>query len=379
MAEQGFVSRPQSRCLSREEMVAYHTGKLSPSERYNLEVHLSDCPFCSDALEGLESANPLSFVHADDELKLRLEELTKPDEGARVRVLFPWRIAAAFALLLASLATLWLAIPDRSESGMIGEAFEPYPAPSATPANPEPGQIEESVQNEAETVSPPPTVIQKSGKVDSEVNEDLSAQESQPVAAEANEINYDSESGSTTTGATALSDSRKPAEESFTTREKDVVAEDLQEVVVVSSKKSLSKSKTESIEQKRNRNAQPAAAEMESKALKVDTRFEEAMAFYNKGEYQQALSLLKQIPEAPSSGFYAGICCFSLGKYDDAEGYLRSVIKSGEVSLQEAANWYLGLTLAKKGDNRSARRYLQQVVRFNGEFKQKAEKLLEEL
>jgi len=59
-------------CLSSAEMIAYVEGKLSAEERYRVETHLSSCPFCSEAVDGLaEIKDPeyfslvLQHIHHD--------------------------------------------------------------------------------------------------------------------------------------------------------------------------------------------------------------------------------------------------------------------------------------------------------------------------
>ena len=43
--------------LSKEELVAYHFGRLSNHEMHRLESHLVDCEFCNAALEGMQDLN----------------------------------------------------------------------------------------------------------------------------------------------------------------------------------------------------------------------------------------------------------------------------------------------------------------------------------
>lgn len=40
-------------CPSQEQLLDYVQGKLSPEERHAIELHITDCEMCSEALEGL--------------------------------------------------------------------------------------------------------------------------------------------------------------------------------------------------------------------------------------------------------------------------------------------------------------------------------------
>ncbi len=44
---------PEDKCLTEEQLFAYIDGRLPDAERHLAEKHMLDCPFCSDALEGL--------------------------------------------------------------------------------------------------------------------------------------------------------------------------------------------------------------------------------------------------------------------------------------------------------------------------------------
>ncbi|MCB9234726.1 MAG: zf-HC2 domain-containing protein [Bacteroidia bacterium] len=45
----------QRNCLSQDELTGYANETLSPEQAHEVEMHLIDCPFCSDALDGLQS------------------------------------------------------------------------------------------------------------------------------------------------------------------------------------------------------------------------------------------------------------------------------------------------------------------------------------
>jgi TolA-binding protein len=97
-------------CLSLEEMQAYIDGSLSGAALNRVERHLLDCEMCEDALEGLKnSPNATANIEFIDDAIDRMTE-SKP------KVIFPWKIAAAFALIFASTLTLWLVIPKGGEN-----------------------------------------------------------------------------------------------------------------------------------------------------------------------------------------------------------------------------------------------------------------------
>lgn len=143
-------------CLSLEEMQAYIDGSLSGTALNRVERHLLDCEMCEDALEGLKnSPNASANIEFIDDAIDRMTE-SKP------KVIFPWKIAAAFALIFASTLTLWLVIPKGGENKLAEKtvtqeqqlinsdqsvAPEPAQATAADP-NPQP-QSQSSASSEA--------------------------------------------------------------------------------------------------------------------------------------------------------------------------------------------------------------------------------------
>ncbi|MFM9006996.1 MAG: hypothetical protein ACKORE_00265 [Bacteroidota bacterium] len=156
MSESEILERNAGQCLSEGEMIAYLGTSLSAKARHTLELHLSECPFCSDALDGLK------LLPSNRDLHRILQELTLPEHPqstestTRIRILFPWRIAAAFLLVGLSIATLFLLKPDTdsgiaeapySQSDQLDEPLLP------TPTN-EHDQSQKAATPQAENESP---------------------------------------------------------------------------------------------------------------------------------------------------------------------------------------------------------------------------------
>lgn len=45
----------ETSCVSQQELLDYLQGRLPEADRHRVEMHLADCPFCSDAMEGLSA------------------------------------------------------------------------------------------------------------------------------------------------------------------------------------------------------------------------------------------------------------------------------------------------------------------------------------
>jgi tetratricopeptide (TPR) repeat protein len=92
-----------SPCLGKDEVNAYLSGRLSGENLRRVENHLLDCPLCSDAVEGFESAAVPAGEEVEDfsSFKKKLEL----SSGGNIRHLTPYHtlrrsiaVAAVFAL-----------------------------------------------------------------------------------------------------------------------------------------------------------------------------------------------------------------------------------------------------------------------------------------
>ena len=47
------ILKPQGQCISEEMLISYARGTLAAEEARRVEEHLTECEFCSDALDGI--------------------------------------------------------------------------------------------------------------------------------------------------------------------------------------------------------------------------------------------------------------------------------------------------------------------------------------
>lgn len=91
-----------SPCLSAEELQNYLQGASPAGERRRVEEHLTDCPLCSDALEGFQE-NPVAKIVPATFSEFR-QQAGLPVQEAKIRQMTTRsaavRLAAAAAILL---------------------------------------------------------------------------------------------------------------------------------------------------------------------------------------------------------------------------------------------------------------------------------------
>ena len=89
--------------IEQEKLLEYLNRKLTPEEERELEAHLNDDPFMSDAMDGLsEMQNPdkisLMVYQLNKDLKAQLDK--KKKRKKRVITETPWLYYTIFLLLL---------------------------------------------------------------------------------------------------------------------------------------------------------------------------------------------------------------------------------------------------------------------------------------
>ncbi|MCE2847359.1 MAG: hypothetical protein LW707_10095 [Sphingobacteriales bacterium] len=329
MTESEILERNAGQCLSEGELLAYFGTSITDKERHTLELHLNDCPFCSDALEGFEQLpSNRNLQHILDELELPAVQET-PEATPRIRILFPWRIAAAFLLVGLSIATLFLLKPD-TDSG-IAEApmmqsenrdRESLPAPS-TETETLPSTPSNKVVTESKRI---PSVVSSASQTnpDTETHEDVSTEDIKNLSKAP--VESESIEGPKELAATLESDNRistvdvQAGSVSSEVHEERTVQ--LSETTSASSKKSTS-------------------------ATTGSVFYEKGIRAYEAGQYKSCIDLLSR----------------------------KDVLR--DLSIREKALWALAQCQLNTGDTIAARNSLKQVIPIQGRLLNDAKRQLE--
>ncbi len=123
-------------CLTETQIKNYLSQSLSDKERFGVEDHLLDCPFCSDAVEGLsehydfEKDSSLEKLDTHFDEKIRSEEALVKPLNAPKRFSIN-RIAAAILFLLIPLAG-WMYWNSNADQNLYASYMPDNAAPSGT-------------------------------------------------------------------------------------------------------------------------------------------------------------------------------------------------------------------------------------------------------
>lgn len=141
-----------SDCLSQEQMQLYLENKLDQQETHAVESHITDCMFCSDALEGLQSIAPDQVLEQVEDIKAHFDSLfandedqkfsaplakeatAKPLQASKGGKSISWRAAAGlFFLVFAGGMVVFSYIKDNT--GLFGNKKEQYSIKEKTKDN----------------------------------------------------------------------------------------------------------------------------------------------------------------------------------------------------------------------------------------------------
>ncbi len=112
----------------------------------------------------------------------------------------------------------------------------------------------------------------------------------------------------------------------------------------------------------------------------AESQKQDAMAFYEKGEYKTAISLfdtdLATSPNSDYLQFYMALSQLSLKNTEEAIPLLTNVVRHDNSKFQAPAAWYLALAYTQQGEIDSAKNQLQSIIVAGGDYAKRAEKLL---
>lgn len=367
-------------CLSSQEMLDYTQGILSTQEQHRIEKHLLDCEFCSDALEGIQMMkNPNSLLAIEEELNLEIDSMTSEEEednDEKVKVLFPWRMAAAIVLIFISTFTLWIVIPKNNTQELMSEKSVAYPAPSEISSEPLQENQEMQVPNEqikTLSKSQAPAFVEREVQVEDAVTESTPESNqkgneeifSAVPAAEAKEEN-DVETSKSKNEVVKASEADLAASENVQS------GTSTSEVAVVQ-KKSAAQVTTSSARQK------DEGASDDSNKFSTDDLYKKGIKEYKNKKYAAAITYLEQCTNKPEALFYNGVSYFLIDNPHLALSKLEKYIQTNQSTYREAACWYMGLSYLKLDNKSAAKQSFEKVLPFKGEFEKQAMEMLKSL
>lgn len=344
-------------CITKEIMIAFLEGTLSSLEQHHVEKHLLECEFCSDALDGFQlvkDRNNIGLIVDELNDKINNSEEEELDQEEKIKVLFPWQMAAAFALLILSGLGLWFFIPKHDSTQLFTQEFKPYKA------------IETNI--EANTTLSKPSTKEEITDVNNISAINKISNSTSPILADSNTNDETKRSKKI-----AISDEIKAEKVNTISLAAPAPAIPTNAISVAEEKVKISSSNSSA---KREMNTEEISSAKENIS---SYSYKSGMEAYQQGNYELAISILGKITDHQDALFYSGVANLSIGNPEISIKKLEDFRKAGKHELAEASLWYEALANLKLNDKKSAEKCLQQVLLFNGNYKVKAEQLLQKI
>ncbi|HYV95114.1 MAG TPA: tetratricopeptide repeat protein [Chitinophagales bacterium] len=379
------ILKQKGECIPEELLIRYAEGKTSADEARRVEDHVSECEFCSDALDGIMQGENVRHFHSDISSikKIVRKKMRGSDSSATFPITRMLAIAATLLLLAISAWYVQYLVNDNSEK-IFSNQFKPYPVPQMEDKSqsPAPAANESKVEMDSQKKSSPKKFlpVSKSASPNSvpqqEEKKESEKDVAEPSLKQPETVEQPSFAGTSKNADDAPQEDvsslkintdstiASPSSYSYSTAPS-------QTVVVTQGSAAYSQDEIMT----------DAKKDSYQKEVIIDN-FNKAMALYQSNHYEEAIAefqlVLQKEPGNPAANFYSGVSTLALKNPDEALKYFK---KTDYKSCQyyEASLWYEALSYISKEDKKQARKLLEKVVELNGEYKVKAKETLKQL
>ena len=347
--------------LSREQLIAYAEGRLTPTEQHEVELHLDHDPLLQDALEGLQQPGATAALHALDG--------HRPQAGSRSS----WTTYGAWftgiAALVISVILLW-----------------PTPAEDPVPEN--------AITQNSEVIEVPADGTMETIPL---MNAEIVAAVEQPESLYIGHQRNVRSAGSTL--AEVLSqrdpgvDRIDPLPAKLDTRDANASPRTgngrkvsrqliyLHDLAVVDPRELYKQEPTLALADEHvaarfsDRQAQ-TSARTETQNMAYTAFMDAALGRFAANDHKGCLDdlrfVLNQYPDDVNALFYAGLCSYNLGMYQRARVFLHRAATHPVDVFDEEAQWYHALTLERLGETAAAQEAFARIATADGFYAGKA-------
>jgi TolA-binding protein len=355
----------------------YLQGKLQPDLQDDFEVHMLGCEDCQEALELLETARY--------DLMQRAHVIRASTGARRIRFRWQWAVMTFAALALVAGGLVRWNKPSKSQTLVVASPQTQSPPANSPPvlssAAPSGGSIQKhesspelaktplnSNRNERTKI---PALTDHPMQPAHKLPEDHSANAGPDVLASVPENPVAPFSGSA------------PAPDASNVSVADVVAVEIFKLSTVKAPPpTYAKIKHPTAAFKLSERIK-GYQQLEAMARAERWVFQDAMAAYNKGHYEQASRLLDDAvhiePEAPDVNFYVGICRLLQGHPTDSLHPLHKAFDKPDSPITQAAHFYLAKAYLQMGNLEEAETEFKAASEISGPLQSEGTSSLEQL
>jgi hypothetical protein len=344
-------------CLSESQLISYLKNELTPAQNREIELHITDCELCSDALEGLRLIKNKDHT---TEIVIDLKHKINKKLTAKVKTMpiaSHWlQIAAIFMVLFAGIGA-YLYIQSFSNNNIALEKSQQTTTETAIESvQPERNSDFQISEKEETLKSNNISVELKKQNLDNSLSAEEDAEENNrsfPVNASAK-----NEAAMSEAGTIASDDTKKITEkdQNFDSPNTGIASDEEKQEISLSEAPASYESKS---------------SEGVAVAAKINTR---TPASVSKETADNTNSNNKYIEI--KKNYFLAESYYKTQNYTDALSYYKLVIEAGTSNYFEDALWYSADIKIKQNKKREARNYLELLKSGSKKYKEEATKKL---
>jgi tetratricopeptide (TPR) repeat protein len=407
----------ESDCIPEQILFDYQDNKLSSKNKYIVEKHIANCEICSDALEGLALiTNRNKIKKSIKYINSSIDKHTFQKKQKTISISMPIKLAiAATIAILIGISFLFTQYLRKHHDKILAE-----------------NHIKESTNKDKNNLDNLPvsvidseTIKEKTPQNNKYFKKTLEYKHTFPVISNREEENDfsipeiinqpkreltgDNLDFTITTNNSIVYkddfakniDSIKtiPLEENINDKEAKNIQNDADLSSGISGKDEAVYSKVENKKPdkkkitkiseiiggytKQNESNRPNAPATNETSIITNETFNLALEKFNTKDYITAKQLFNQILINDNSNYnalyYKSVCSFNLEETDDALNGFNEVLKIEKGAYFDNAKWYKALALIKKGEQKEAKKILEEIIKSTSPFKINAEQKIKEI
>ncbi len=402
-------------CIRYDRLLQYRNGKLNEADKHEMEMHLVDCPLCSDALEGFML---VTTGNAVDEVKNELREMVNSGSQVNLKKYY-FAAASVAAIILLAVVSYYQFREVKIERLAVKETVE-----QSEPAQLNETPIQDSVQdnesvemqkqddenrealfqrqqsanlstsprsqintNQSLSIGAAPVVLPPFERQSATIGEAEQAEiaDSEPVKDEA--------AGTTASfnlsGVVSERGTVTPApSDNFITYVDNLKIIDYKDINTEDKNNATLENATPSKYQNVSKKESAVAEELKSgdKALRKTTYagfIAAPVMLYNQGLFESAVKgfdeILAMHPNDQNALFYKGMSMFQLKNFNQAITLLTIVGKTEGSPFTEEARYYTAKSYVAVGDTKKGALLLKEIVSGHGFYASQAGEELKKL
>jgi len=403
-----------SACPSEDMLLLYAEGKLSETEKKEIEKHLIDCEMCNDEVEGLMLIGDQSNINViESEINTRIDKLLVQQKKTNFSFIF--KIAASI-LLFAGLSTI-IYFQFKNVKHIDIAEYNETDIEEKNISEEESGVIDsiEIIEDNKISASDERPDIDESPQqrsADRKTSTGMANKEPQTVHIYTDDIQFENdiayapveesvaETDKTEQLAETRNDGEKKEDESVSKNAETVTisyTQALETTVASGKKKDFSKEKSNKNRHKETASQTgstisdaeaPPAAEgataglVSGDALNSNQELQLAIENINTENYNIALQLL-ETPKFKDSKdekvlYYKALCFYKLNNFQKAYSIFKEIMNS-ESTLKYNIQWYYALSLLAIDKKEEAKKQLEEIINSSSPFVPAAQEELDKL